>query len=325
MVSSRHIVRAALIGSLLLQPRLLFAEPSATEKETARGLMEAGRALRENQDLNGALARFSAADSIMGVPTTGFELARSQVDLGRLIEARGTLRRVLALPRTEREPLPFEQARQKAEELDAELELRIASLRFVVSGVASGTTVRLTVDGQPVPTAELQRPFRVDPGRHQIEAKSASATVERELEISEREVLDVRLDLRGAPRAAAEPFKPEAGAAPSRSLRKVTYVAGGVGAAGIVVGGVSGALALTSKHSATQGCKAQQCPPSTWADLDRASTLATVSTVSFVVAAVGVAIGLGSLIYDRKPSPARVQANFSAAKGVGSFSLTGRF
>ena len=39
-------------------------------------------------DLEGALKRYEAAHEIMGVPTTGIEVARTRAKLGQLVEAR---------------------------------------------------------------------------------------------------------------------------------------------------------------------------------------------------------------------------------------------
>ena len=117
----------------------------------------------------GALARFKAADSIMGVPTTGFEVARTQADLGLLIEARATLRRVLAIPQRPEDPEPFSIARDKAKRLDAELSQRIGAVRVLVLGVTH-RHVFVTVDHDEVPAAALGLPFRVNPGTHRVVA-----------------------------------------------------------------------------------------------------------------------------------------------------------
>jgi hypothetical protein len=50
-----------LLGVLLCGPGA-HAQPSAAQKETARGLMAQGRELRERGELSGALTRFNAAD-----------------------------------------------------------------------------------------------------------------------------------------------------------------------------------------------------------------------------------------------------------------------
>src|SRR5690242_13508597 len=106
-------MRAAIAALILATAAPAFAEPTAAEKETARNLMQEGRDLRDKKDLKGALQRFQAADQLMGVPTTGYEVASTQVALGLLVEARETLNRVSRLPAQAKEPAPFREARQK--------------------------------------------------------------------------------------------------------------------------------------------------------------------------------------------------------------------
>lgn len=53
-----------------LAVRVAHAEPTAADKETARTLMQDGRAKRTKGDHAGALEAFRAAHGIMKVPTT---------------------------------------------------------------------------------------------------------------------------------------------------------------------------------------------------------------------------------------------------------------
>jgi len=71
----------------------------------------------------------------------------------------------------------------------------------------------------------------------------------------------------------------------------------------LFAGAITGALALSNKKSAEQGCVAGQCPPATWSDVDRMNTYASISTVSFVFAGLGVACGVTTLVLTR-PSAA---------------------
>src|SRR6185503_5216812 len=111
MTASRSTAGVGLVWLALTWTTAAAADPSESAKETARGLMAEGRELRDKHDLSGALARFQAADALMGVPTTGFEIARTQTDMGLLIEARATLRRVLAITERPDDPEPFKLAR----------------------------------------------------------------------------------------------------------------------------------------------------------------------------------------------------------------------
>jgi hypothetical protein len=317
--------------------------------------MAEARALRERGDLQGALSRFSAADSIMSVPTTGFETAATQAELGKLVEARETLRRVLALPQSPDDPEPFNEARVKARALDQRLQSQIGGLHFVVTGVAASETLVVTVDGEAVPVAVLGMPFRVNPGRHVVVARAGEREAQSEVEALESRTVRVELSLPvlqpdvpaaspvqldetlqtppppDTPRAALEASPAETPA----EVRRVAYVAGGVGVAGILVGGISGMIALSHKNAAAKDCLDGKCPPSTWDDLDSARSMAAVSTVSFVVGAVGLVTGTSLLLLHDEPTAAAAVtpkvrlARLSVSPGIGprggGLSVSGRF
>ncbi len=327
--AARAVRVAFALGALLAAPRALHAEPSAAQKETARTLMAEGRELREQHDLKGALARFQAADAMMNVPTTGLELARAQADLNLLVEARTTIRRLLSLPARDGEPAPFQEARSKAESLDAELETRIASLRLVLQQPTPGELTRITIDGDAVAIAAVGMSYRVNPGHHRVAARAANGSAEAEVDVGEHELADVTLEFHvdAASETPALSTGPTSGGS---AMPTVTYVAGGIGIAGLIVGGVTGALALSSKHAAEAGCVNERCPPSTWSDLDRAHSYATISTVGFIVGAVGIGVGIGSFLMARPASAAAsgapsLRANVSFANQASSLSLSGRF
>jgi hypothetical protein len=344
MMASRSRLAGAVTLCLILSSTLAQAQPSAAQKETARGLMAEGRELREQGELQSALSRFTAADSIMGVPTTGFEIAATQAELGKLVEARETLRRVLALPQSPDDPEPFAEARSKARALDQRLQSRIGALHFVVSGVGASETMVVTVDGETVPVAALGMPFRVNPGKHVVLARAGGR--ERRVDVDALESRTVKVELALAPRTTepqlelaedpalavrppSEPSKtePEPAAAPRSSLPVVAYVAGGVGAAGIVVGSIAGLLAISHKNAAATDCVDGECPPSTWDDLDSARSLATVSTVGFVVGIVGLAAGASALLLREEPKAAKRVVRVTPDLGPRGASLTvsGRF
>src|SRR6266542_1457972 len=134
------------------------AEPSAAEKEKARAFMAEGRVLRDQGDLAGALKSFEAADGIMHVPTTGFELGHTQEMLGHLIQARETMQHVVVIAPTPTDPAPFQAARSKAEGLLADLDARIPTLTFTINVPAEAMAPELSVDNVRVPPNALQTP-----------------------------------------------------------------------------------------------------------------------------------------------------------------------
>lgn len=345
MTGSKALSGGALLLGLLLCGSGAYAQPSAAQKETARGLMAQGRELRERGELSAALTRFSAADGLMGVPTTGFEVASTQAQLGRLVEARETLRRLLAVAPSPDDPAPFNEARSKARALEQQLSARTSGLRFSVSGVGTNETVELAVDGAVVPTALSSLPLDVNPGAHVIVARAGDRKIERQVVVDEAQTVAVALEfqndakpsppLRAVPEPAAHSLarrpRPPVDTSPTpvgRGLPTLAYVGAGVGLAGILVGSFTGISAISYKNDAKQACVNGGCPPSTWSDLDRAHSMATVSTVGFIVGALGVVVGAGAALLDGDdPSPSRralVVAPDVNQKG-GRLTIAGRF
>src|SRR5262245_45878356 len=98
MVSERGRARlcaAVLACASLGWARVAGAEPGAPEKAEARAAMTEGRTFRSQRNFEAALRAFNTADKIMHVPTTGLEVARTLEAMGRLVEARSALKRVL--------------------------------------------------------------------------------------------------------------------------------------------------------------------------------------------------------------------------------------
>jgi hypothetical protein len=325
-----------------------FADPSAADKETARGLMNDGRAARDKGDNKGALKAFAAADSLMHVPTTGLELAKAQVAVGQLVEARDTALRVTRIPAKDGEPAPFKAARDAAASLNDELGGRIPSLTLTLKNVPDGVTPDVTIDGAEVPAEVLGHPRKLNPGHHAIEAKAGTATGKQEVDIAEKETKEVTIELPAQEAAPPAPppdeSKPAEQPAESSRGNKVMIWGGfGLAAVGVVAGSVTGIMAL-SKASSIKGspaCSGSTCNTSVDGDLSSGKTMATVSTISFIAAGVGATIGVIGLFVggggDAAAAPADKPAEAPPADatslrlhvvpwiGLGSAGLNGTF
>jgi hypothetical protein len=260
------------------------------EKADARAWMAEARTMRNQHNLEGALRSFRAADGIMHVPTTGFEVARTLEALGRLVEARSAVRRVLSMQISPNDPAPFQDAMAAAASLNADLEQRIPTVTFVMPSGAAPGALTLWVDGQPVPSSEVGNPLRLDPGTHQIAAHLGQFDAVQSIELRERDRQPVVIKVPGS--STKESAVTERAPIPWRT---VAYVSFGTSAAGLVLGTITGALALSTKHTAEAGCTDGRCPPATWESIDRAHTYATISTVGFATFGAALGVGFASL------------------------------
>lgn len=319
------LARLACIAALLLVPAFAAAEPSAADKETARSLMKQGDAARAGGNLREALKNFEAADSIMHVPTTGLEVAKTRAALGMLIEARELSLQIARSAPQPGEPPPFGEARAAAQKLSEDLEGRIPSVKVSVPGA---TDVQLTVDGAAVPKALLEFPRKLDPGKHSASVKAAEGSRTVAFELFEREskelVVDLRADEGGPPPTGAGGGEAPAPGRKRSALPMVLFAGGGtLAVAGGIVGAVTGVMSLSQTDQIKKDCGGSTCPSSERSKIDDANTLATIATIALVGAGVGAAVGVTGavMLFSGKSSNVSVRATM----GVGSIGVEGRF
>jgi hypothetical protein len=310
---------AALVAcALAAQPAA--AQPSPAERETARSLMDEADGLRAAGDPGRALERYKAADAIMGVPTTGLEVARTQAQLRQWVEASATAITVENLPVQRGEPRIFAEARKAAAALAAELGPRIPSVVIAVEPV--GVRYGVNIDGIQLPEAAHALPFKLNPGDHVVVVQAPgylSSSNPVALAEAEQAQLKVVLSSSGSP--APSPSSASVALAPSRAAATTSptpavltppataapdtadaagrtrgYV--GVIAGGVVlgVGAVTGVMAAVQTSEIKERCSGSQCPPDTQSDIDAADTLSNVANVTIPLGLLGIGYGLFELI-----------------------------
>jgi hypothetical protein len=278
-------VLAVLVASA---PATTHAQPSASQRETARALMKQGDERFAAADFARALEAYQAAHAIMGVPTTGIAVALTQEKLGHLVEARDAAIEVMRMPGQAREPAPLAEARQRAAELANEVAPRIPSLTIRVAAPRTGASVVL--DGKPIASETVGAPWKVDPGPHLVRV-SAPGHEAAEKKVTLAEGASVVVDISLLPSALG--VAPPASRGPRVS--PVAYVAFAVGGAALIGGAITGGVAWSQATDLEDRC-AGGCSPTLAGELDRANTLATASNVLFAVAASGAVIGVGALL-----------------------------
>ena len=355
-----RLLCASILAVVMGASSIAMAEPSAVDKETARGRMTDGRSAREKGDLQGALKAFSGADALMHVPTTGLEVAKAQVALGLLVEARDTALRVARSKEVAGEPGPFKQARDAASAMTDELEARIPSVTLTLKGVPDGTTATVTIDDASVPSQALGQPRKVDPGHHVIVAKAGGPEAKQEIDLAEKDHKDVTLEV--VPGAA--PAGPtEATTAPTDTgtteepapthksgfSKGLMFTGFGLAGAGVIAGTITGLLSMSKTNSIksspncvnTNGSIA--CNANENSDISSAKSMATISTVAFAAAGAGAVLGIIGLVTgnssssapaettpekppsDDAPAPAATTSRIEPWLGLGAMGLRGTF
>jgi hypothetical protein len=323
----RRLVVILSMTALLCCADDALGQPTDADRGVARTRMAEGRTRRQARDLRGALESFRAADSLLHFPTTALAVARAESELGLLLQARETLRRILDVPGPSNDLPQFQRARAQAAGLVGEVELSIPTLRITPGGAPTGTPFTLAVDGVTILPAAAAAPQRMNPGHHVVVATTVSGSSTQEVDLAPHEARELVISLPAQPEPRPAAVAPEvpvpeaadiARAEPRRSAqpprapigdRTLLFVGFGAACLGAAVGAVAGIASISYTKSAENGCSGGRCPPATHDDLWTAHTFATVSNVSIVVAGMGVVAGIIGLLQQPKTArPALVAA-----------------
>ncbi|MEO8875738.1 MAG: hypothetical protein ABI461_09145, partial [Polyangiaceae bacterium] len=153
---------------------------------------------------------------------------------------------------------------------------------------------------------------KVNPGHHVITATAGSAHAKVEVDVKEKDVKGVVVELPTVAAAslvavtAPQQPPPSSATAPDEHPKKkfpvLSIVGFGVGVAGVAVGTVTGLMSLSKTSSLKDQCPNNQCPASVYddpnfqSDKSTASTFGTVSTIAFIVGGAGIVVGIVGLV-----------------------------
>jgi len=303
------LVAAAFLASI---PAAAAAPPAEDPtKSAARKIAQEGLDLYDGGKYQDALERFQRADALVHAPTMQLMAARSLAKLGRLVEASERYDAVSKAPLDASASPAFREAVANAGKEREALLPRIPSVVLTVD-VAPGVEAAVSIDGVAVPATSLGQKRLVDPGAHTVEARAGGVVKTSRVALKEGETLPVRLDLRPAQ-------------TPSSPARTVGFIATGVGAAGLVLGAVTGGLAITKKGDLDRaGCRDNMCPAATADDVNGYNSLRTLSGAGFIAGAIVAAGGVTLIIVAPKPA-ATTGARWYPVIGIGSVGLQGAF
>ncbi len=337
--SSKRSLAAALCVTLLatsLTTRAAHAEPTAADLASARDFMKEGKELRANGDHAGALKKFLAAYTAVPTPITGLAVAEEQIAVGQLVEARETLSAIERMPVAPNESEAGRQARDDAASKLTALVPRIPVIEVKITGVPAAQAVSLTIDGASVPPLSAEQGWRVNPGKRTVVASTAGTPDQTQtLEVKEGVRAKVVLTFPAATQTKTTGADVPAPTSPTSSaptegkgspLRTIGLVTGGVG---LVVIGIGGVLALSSKSAYSEAkaahCSTGVCDAEGKVAIDDARSRAGTATIVMGVGAV-VAV-TGAVLWLTAPGgESGTKTGISSVNvGLGSVGIGGRF
>jgi hypothetical protein len=297
---------ATLATGLVSQTAVAQQQPQAENVAAARSLGLQGIKMADAGDCKGAIEKLSRAESLYHAPSILGRLGECQVQVGQVVLGTENLNRVVREQLAPNAPKAFKDAQERAKGVLNTALPKIARLTVKVDPADANTQV--LVAGTPIPSALLGVERPTDPGTHEVVISAPGYLEQRTtVTLAEGGTQELAIKLEKDPNAVAEqpPAPPPAPIAPAplpapaadtgpKKNNTLAYVALGVGGAGMIVGGITGFLALGKKSDLE--CQGNKCPLSQKDTLDSAKTMATVSTVGFAVGFVGIGAGVVLLL-----------------------------
>ncbi|MDI3288219.1 hypothetical protein [Polyangium sp. 15x6] len=302
------------------------------DKARAQKLFVEGRKAIEAGDKATGCAKMRESMGLFAVANTLFNVAQCDEGEGKIAGALEHWERGLAL-------IDAKDPRAKvAKERIGELSPRVPRLRIVVPPGQPVSAVVL--DGTELSPTTLSAPLYVEPGSHTIVVRSEGRPDRKhELTLAEKERTEfvatpaapgpaASSSANGVPTASATSTGGGTPPPPSSFRRTAGFIVGGVGVAGLVAAGLTGAV-IMAKASTLDDCKAVGCP-NNQDDIKTYKSLLVPNTVLWGVGLAGV--GAGLVLVLTAPSSSEGEVGKAAivpvpmvVPGGGGMGLSGRF
>ncbi|EYF02888.1 tetratricopeptide repeat protein [Chondromyces apiculatus] len=240
-------------------------------------------------------------------PTTLFHLAECEDRAGRIATAALHYDEYLDLferlspPEQQAEGERERKAFKRRETLDGDIPR--VTFRLPESAPVGTKVTRVTKQGgDPVPVA-LGVALPIDPGEHWVMTQPpGGARWEKRFFVQKGDRQTIALSVSSPDDDAkmvrySRPLEPVPALLPPEEYdnsgrRIATWTAGGIGAAGVVTGIVTGAVAWSQKGVVNSNCRDGLCNTKGESAADLASTMGTVSTIAFPIGLAGLAVAV---------------------------------
>jgi len=300
-------------------------QATAEQKTAAQTKFGTGMAAFEKKQFDAALTAFRESYNIVASPNSHLMVARSLRELGKLAESAAEYEGVLAEAKTDKK---YAETLKSAETEYGELKPKLGFVTVQLQN--AGPDASVEIGGKAVDASKLGGPIAVDPGTVNVVVKSSKGEQTKTATVAAGATESLTIDLAPPPPVAPPPTQDSGVKVDSRKfgMRQWAYVAGGVGAAGLLTFGVFG-LMNNAKHSDLEdACPGGRCPADRESDIDSGKTYQTVANVGLGLGIVG--LGTGAVLYvlssKKKPQEQpRASTVPQVMVGPGSFMVRGQF
>ena len=322
-----------IVSAVLVSLPALAASNSV--KSSARELAKQGLVAYDAGRFEEAADILAKAYEVVHVPTLAVNEARALVKLGKWVAASELYLEATNIPQDKSWQPSQTVAQRDAEKERAALLPRIPRFTVFVQN-ANPSEVEVSIDGNGLPSALIGNEQLQDPGTYKIQGTRGTETVTETITVKEGDRANVTLRFNAASAVVVQPGSnapnqpknvppPQTAAstqatAPQHAAaalstkgstqKTIGWISIGVGGAGLIVGGVTGFMAMSKRSSLSDSgsCSAdlKHCSPELDSKVRTYNGLRTVSTIGLyaggVLAVAGVTLLLTSPKQESKPT-----------------------
>jgi hypothetical protein len=307
-----HVLAACFVATVLLVPlsaRVAHAsgvDPDAAtpvQREQAQARFGRGRQLFVQRKFKEALVEFQGSHDIVSSPNARLYIAHCHRELGELVAAYEEFGR--AATEAREHAIGDPRYTKTAEGAEKERDAIAPKLGFVTFTVANGTPeTKLTIAGEEIKSAAWGEAAPVLPGTTEIVAETPgrpAAHVSVTVAAAEKKHVDIDAGTAPPPpEPVAAPTPPPPEGNPRQGLRTASFVAAGVGVAGLATFGVFGLMAKSTYDSLESECHGA-CTTNHSDQVSSGKTQQTVADLALAVGIVGAVTGVTLFVLSRPP------------------------
>jgi hypothetical protein len=271
---------------------------SPADLKKARGQFQRGIELEQASNWTEAIQQFREVGQVRMTPQVRFHIAFCEEGLGRLVTALGGYD--LALSEADSVGPDF---KNEVETAMSRLRERIPKL-FIERG-AGAEAASVQLDGVDIGASSIGVEVPLDPGPHKVTAAAPGYNpFDATVELKEREVTKVTLELEVAPEPVAPPPPTRVVIVPQEKGpdRTVPYIVGGAGIVFLGAGGALFALRQTALADLEKDCPDKNnCPESNKDSYDKAKLYGILAPISAGVGVAAIGTAVTMILLEKKP------------------------
>jgi hypothetical protein len=314
-------------ASVAFADGVLPATATPVQREQAQSRFLRGKELMSKSRYDEALVELRASHDIVASPNTRLEIARCLRAMGKTVTAYAELGRALVEAKElVGQDNRYQRAYDAAVAERAEIEPQLGFVSMTIVNAADDSSVR--VNGEEIRRAAWGEPAPVLAGATEIVVQTPGRPpVARSLTMAAGQKAQVTIDARPndtpvAPPAVVAETPPAPGG--GTSLRTAAFVAGGVGAVGLITAAVAGAMAQSTYGDLGSACHNGPCPAGKADEISSGKAQEMIANVGLVVGVLGLGTG-AVLFYFAGKSAGPSGASAALVVGPSSVGLRGRW